>query len=115
MTTWLDPLYATPVTVVRRVQSGTDEYGNPAFVEQAYDTKCLIQQVNRSETEDGRTATSTWTVFLPADTVDRLSAFDRIVFANLGTFEVEGEPAICIRLRSTAVHHVEATVHRSSA
>lgn len=106
----LASLLSTPVTIVRRTNSGsTDIYGNPTQSETLVNTTCSLQQQARATDEVvGEIAETFWDLFLPTGTA--IDTSDRVLVAN-AFYEVVGQPWDA-REGSAEVWHVEATVKR---
>lgn len=103
-------LIATPCTLVRRTDAGTDDiYGNEQRTETLVTTTCSLQQTRREEPDAaGEASETTWSLFLPTGTA--IDTGDGVV-VNDAVYEVIGQPWDADE-GSAAVNHVEATLRR---
>lgn len=112
---WLLNAMQQLCTIYDRVPAGVDEYGNATYdtvaIANAY---CLLQPVSESDIQLGRAAVGTFMLFLPAEAVAVVSPFSTFELDGL-RYEADGPAAAHRELFSTAVHHIEVNVSRSSA
>ena len=109
----IDLLLNRPVTIVTRTDSGsTDEYGNSIPSETMTETVGELQQVRRDEPGDaGETSDTRWLLVVPAGTV--INTGDAVI-VDSEVYEVVGAPWLARNPRTQTVHHVEATLRRTS-
>ena len=76
-----------------------NEYGDPVIdTSESDEIPCEVQQVRTDEDEDqGETATTTWTFYLPQDT--ELDTTDSIIFEGQ-VYQLVGEPEEYVGLNS---------------
>lgn len=84
--------YGQTVTLVHRVPSGTDEYGNDTYTDVTEDIAlCSVQPASSTEVIQFTDAVTTGiTVFLPYGT--DISYLDAIIVAGI-QYEVQGDPS----------------------
>lgn len=100
--------------ITRRLPSATDDgYGNEIPDEQDVETVGQVQQKARTEpAAEGESSVTDWILFLPAGTVLRTG--DLVTTIDDGReYEVIGDPEN-MTMGSPAVHHLEATIRRTS-
>jgi hypothetical protein len=90
----------------RRVDGGTDEYGNPELEVVEQETSAELQLVGAHEAHGGAVMVDTWKFWLPANAPAR--GWDALELLEDGTMlELRGDPWIVRNPRTGAVHHVE--------
>lgn len=109
----IDLLMNRPVTIVNRTDGdAVDEYGNEIPDEAATSTVGELQQQQRTEPGDaGETSDTRWLLMLPAGTV--VNTGDAVI-VDSEVYEVVGAPWPARNPRTQTVHHVEATLRRTS-
>ncbi len=101
----------TPCILIRREESGEDEFGNPTTTPVEVETRCAFQQRDRSETDDGgELSKARWNLWLPYGT--EIDTGDAVQVRGF-EYEVEGEPAIFDE-GSRSMWHVAAVVKRTA-
>lgn len=103
-----------PCTVLNRIESGADEYGNVIYAEVSIDTVCFIQPASQQEIQDGRAEIGQYLLHLPSAMAGQLDGFARVDVGGV-SYEVAAPPAFYPSLTAPGVHHVEITVQRSTA
>lgn len=97
--------------ILRWMTDSEDQYGSEVseFVDESERLwPCKLDNTGSTEVETERnTRTSMYTLWLPDDAANQISALDRVVINGV-TYEVVGEPLI--HYRRARVSHVEATV-----
>lgn len=97
--------------IVTRVEGPPDEYGNPAEVETATDTRYELQQVRRDESPNPLSwQEGIYRLFLPAAT--DVSGVDGFIDDQDDSYEFDGPPSKVWHPRKRRVSHIEATVKR---
>jgi hypothetical protein len=102
----LAKLLNQPLELSRRNGATLDEYGNQVTTFYSEPTTVLGYLEQKDSTEflqDRDTIVSTWTAYLPADTL--IGPFDRIGFSSQ-TFEVDGAPWPAYNPRVRTVSHI---------
>ena len=95
----------------RTAGTATDIYGNPTQGTTSTTVLCEVQQERRSEPGDqGEFSVTEWVGFFPSGTA--LDTGDAVVVANLGTFEVVGDPWDANQ-GSAAINHLEASLKKA--
>lgn len=107
----IDRLLTRPCTI-RRTSPGasTDEYGTPVADEVETETRCALQQRQRTENDDAISDTG-WLLVLPAGT--DIDTSD-VVEVDGDAYEVVGDPWRVVNELTTVEDHVEATVQRTA-
>ena len=100
-------IYRTSETATR------DSYGRPRSTATATSTVWAVQQQRATEPDQGGEMSDAYwqAFFLPTEAID---SSDTVYDADLGTFEVVGEPWPVKRHTTGTVHHIEATMRRTS-
>jgi hypothetical protein len=104
----LSALMSRSCQIVRRSPGSSDRYGNDIPTESLASATCEIQQMDRSEMEEGSVTETLWKVFLPVNT--DIQAEDALIVGGV-EYEMVGDPWNA-NSGSSAVHHVEATVRK---
>lgn len=111
---WLAARMNRPCVIYTRIESGTDEYNNPVYIDgPSYDSLCYIQPLNQVEVLDGRAEVATFLVHLPSSVAGVLDGFARIDVDGL-SYEAASPPATFSSFATTD-HHVELVVQRGTA
>lgn len=107
-------LISQPCVVYRTSESATrDSYGRPRSSVSAVTTVWAVQQQRASEPErHGELSDAFWQAFFLA--TESIDASDTVYDADIGLFEVVGDPWSVKRHPTGAVHHIEATVRRTA-
>lgn len=112
---WLNRLLTVPCLIYQRIAQGTDEYGNPIYIElDPTPSTCLIQPASQDEIDGGRAEVNQYLVYLPASAVGLIDGFARIE-VNATSYEAVESPAIYTSLTDPTVHHIEVLVGRGTA
>lgn len=107
----LSSLMNLSCTVLSRTTSAnTDAYGDEIRTETAVVTVCELQQVTSGEAPN-EVATTTYRLFLPADTV--IDQDDSVVIDG-HHYEVTGQPNLHRNPRTGSDSHIEVEIRRSS-
>ena len=104
-------LLTRPCTLVRRVPSDPDVYGDPTWSEAHTDTLCYAEQSVASEPSDPHYQADEWRVLLDSTAV--VDGLDAVVIDGL-RFEVIGPPWMAKDPRTNADHHVELRARRTT-
>jgi hypothetical protein len=101
-----------PCTLVRRVETGTeDDFENIGPDEDFVDTVCEIQQQRRDEpATEGELSVTSWLVIFPAGT--EVKSGDAVLIDD-AEFELVGAPWHARNPRTKQEHHVEATAKQT--
>jgi hypothetical protein len=112
---WLTAAFVQSVDVFGRVETGTDEYGNPLYATTAIATVMgLLQPAAQADIQMGRASLGAYTLFLPAELAGQIDEFSTYTVDG-ESFEADGEPSLQRQLFAPGVHHVEQAVTRSTA
>jgi hypothetical protein len=104
-------LLKIPCTVHSKTAGGTDAYGNPTYADLPVSTTCWLDQLSRAEKGVDEVDIEKYRLYLRAG----VSISDRDVVEAVGhLFEVEGPPWQVVDPRSGSVHHIEATLRRTT-
>jgi hypothetical protein len=106
-----EALMNLPCTVIRRETSAErDDYGDEIRDETTESTSCELQQLGSSEPSD-EAASTTYTLFLPADVeIDQ----DDAVVINGHLYELAGTPDLIRNPRTQQDSHIEVSVRRAA-
>lgn len=113
----LSALLNRPCVITRRVDSGTDDYGDPSTASTTEDTVCELQLYAKlrstgGETELDQAAIETGHIFLPG-TLAPPGALDAVTITDLAaTYEFDGPAEPVRNPRTGLVSHLQASVRR---
>jgi hypothetical protein len=112
---WLLTAMNQRCQIYRRKETEPDEYGNPAYSSVLVgESRCLLQPATQSDLQQGRAAVGSFNMYLPATVAELVDAFSSYVVDG-DEYEADGPPAMYIQLFQTSIHHIEASVSRSTA
>lgn len=111
---WLERHLDTPVTVVSREPTGTDEYGNVIYTESYLTTHGRLTPVAEAEIQAGRAQVGTFVLVLHSAVVGLVDGFSAFQIKGV-RYEALGPPSEARSLTEPTIHHVEFTVQRSTA
>lgn len=113
--TWLARHLTTPVTIVRRVPNGTDEYGNVIYDEEPHDAMGYLGPLSELETQLGRAEVGLYLLVLDSGTASLVDGFCSFLIDG-AVYEAVGPASVPESLTTPGrIHHVQFTVRRSSA
>lgn len=111
----IERLLKMPCTIRRRVKTGNDQFGQPVYTVTEVDTVCYLDQKSRFERSNTLSTDhidhEKYYIYLAKGTV--IEARDQVEALGV-IYEVDGEPWEAVRARTGEVHHVEATLKRTS-
>lgn len=107
----VEALMNKPCTIIRRETSADrDEYGDEIREETTESTSCEIQQLGSNEPGD-EAASTTYTLFLPADT--QIDQDDGVVIDG-HLYELTGVPDLVRNPRTQQDSHLEVILRRAA-
>jgi hypothetical protein len=112
---WLLAAFTKVCEVYARAVTAFDEYGNPVYGDLLVGTTtCALSPMASGDLTGGRTGTSSFVLYLPAESAALIDAFSLVRIDGFD-YEVDGPPSVYTQLFTPAVHHVEVNLTRSTA